>query len=394
MSRQGTESIYLDHAATSPIRPEVWEAMAPYFSNRFGNAGSVHRFGRVARRAIDTAREQVAQLIHADPRDIIFTSGGTESDNLAIFGISGKYRRGSRARLAVSAVEHHAVLDAAKALAKHDTYEVVTARVDEAGRVDSVGIEESVDSGTILVSVMHGNNETGVIQPIETIGRLCRDRGVFFHTDAVQSIQYRPIDIAALPVDAVTVSGHKLGGPKGIGALYLRRGLPLDAQLIGGVQERGRRAGTENVPAIVGFGKACELALGESTQSARRMTALRDRLEAGLLEQIGGIWINGSGAERLPHILNAGFDGIEGETLLYSLDQEGIAVSNGSACTSGSLDPSHVLLAMGQSYQQAQCAVRFSLGYGSSETDVDRVIDRLPAIVERLRAESPLPRAG
>jgi cysteine desulfurase len=378
------DRIYLDHAATTPVRPEVFEAMAPYFHEFFGNAGSLHRFGRDAKKAIDTARSQVAALIGADPRDIVFTSGGTEANNLAIRGLAAE-----NSRVMVSAVEHHSVLHAAKKLEKRNGIDVVLAPVDSEGRVESsaelpsvVDAEHGVQlrattehrkRPTSLVSVMHGNNETGTIQPVEEIGSNCRDRGIPFHIDAVQSAGKASINVSEMPVDLLSISAHKLYGPKGIGALYVRRDLPLQHQIAGGSQERGRRAGTENVAAIVGFGMACELAQKEMEIESARLRDLLCILEDRLLESCPGTWVNGSREHRLPHILNIGFPGVEGEEVMMALDAKGIAVATGSACTSGAIDPSHVLLAMGQNHTQAHSGVRFSLGRSTTLEAIEEV---------------------
>jgi cysteine desulfurase len=376
--------VYLDHSATTPVRPEALEAMLPYLSESFGNAGSIHAFGRSAKAAIDRAREQVAALLNADPRHILFTSGGTESDNLAIRGVlaaAGPNRR----RVLVSAVEHHAVLHAAEYVRKHEGADMRVLSVDAAGRVDMHELESLLDDTVAVVSVQHVNNETGVVQPIERIAERCAERGVLFHTDAVQSAGRIGLDVQRTPVSLAALSGHKLYAPKGVGACYVAKGVAFEAQAIGGAQERGRRAGTENVAGIVALGLACELARTEMTAEAERLRNLRDRLEQGILAYIPDTRVNGAGVDRAPHILNVGFNGADGESLILALDLEGVAVSSGSACTAGSLDPSHVLLAMGQSHQEAQSALRFSLGRGNTGADIDRVLNILPAIVQRTR---------
>ena len=378
-------SIYLDHSATTPVRDEVFAAMEPYLRTRFGNAGSIHRFGRECRRAVDDAREQVAALIHADPREIVFTSGGTESNNLALRGIPAATDH-KRRRVITTAIEHHAVLHAAEHTRKRDGVDVRVVGVDADGLVNVDEIASLLDDDTVLVSVMHANNETGAVQPIETIAALCAERGVSFHTDAVQSAGKLPIDVRSVPIAMLAISGHKLYAPKGVGACYIRKGIDVVPQALGGFQERERRAGTENVPGIVALGKACELAGNEMQETAARLTRLRDRLQTGILERIPGTAINGPIDQRLPGLLNIRFDGVEGESMVLGLDMEGIAVSSGAACTSGSLDPSHVLLAMGQSHEVAQSAVRFSLGIGNTDAEIDRVLDVLPKLVERLRA--------
>lgn len=382
--------IYLDHSATTPVRPEVLEAMLPYLSDRFGNAGSIHAAGRAARAAVDRAREQVAALLNADPREVFFTSGGTEADNLALRGVAAASRR-TRRRILVSAVEHHAVLHAAEYLRDHDGVDLRLVPVDSTGRVDPDEVASLIDDDTILVSVMHANNETGAIQPIEAVAAVCAERGVPFHTDAVQSAGRVSLDLRALSVGLAAVSGHKLYAPKGIGACYIRKDIPIVPQAVGGAQERGRRAGTENVAAIVAFGKACELARAEMDLESRRLRALRDRLEASILAAIPDTRLNGPADDRLPHILNVSFKGADGESLILALDLVGIAVSSGSACTAGSLDPSHVLLAMGLSQEEAQSALRFSLGRDNTDADIDRTLAVLPQLVSRVRTAATAP---
>ena len=377
------QEIYLDHSATTPIRPEVLEAMLPFLREHHGNAGSLHRFGRDCRRAVETAREQVAALINAEPREILFTSGGTESDNLAIRGIVEATDR-KAIRLVTTAVEHHAVLHVCESLARANRVDLQVAGVDQEGLVDPDAVEALLGDETVLVSVMHANNETGVVQPLERIGALCRERGIPFHSDTVQSAGKLPLDVRKLPLDLAAISGHKLYGPKGIGALFVRSGTGIEPQAVGGAQERGRRAGTENVAGIVGLGRACELLSGELQSTSKQMEVLRDRLQEGVLATVPDAGINGSTAHRLPNSLNMAFNDLDGERMMFALDQEGIAVSTGSACTAGSLDPSHVLLAMGQSHEHASSAIRFSLGRDNTEEEIDRVISLLPGLVEQL----------
>ena len=377
------QEIYLDHSATTPIRPEVLEAMLPFLREHHGNAGSLHRFGRDCRRAVETAREQVAALINAEPCEILFTSGGTESDNLAICGIVEASDR-KAIRLVTTALEHHAVLHACESLARANRVDLQVAGVDREGLVDPDAVEELLGDETVLVSVMHANNETGVVQPLERIGALCRERGIPFHSDTVQSVGKLPLDVRKLPLDLAAISGHKLYGPKGIGALFVRSGTGIEPQAVGGAQERGRRAGTENVAGIVGLGRACELLSGELQSTSKQMEVLRDRLQEGALATVPDAGINGSTAHRLPNSLNMAFNDLDGERMMFALDQEGIAVSTGSACTAGSLDPSHVLLAMGQSHEHASSAIRFSLGRDNTEEEIDRVISLLPGLVEQL----------
>ena len=375
--------IYLDHSATTPVRPEVLEAMLPFLREHHGNAGSLHRFGRNCRRAVETAREQVAALINAEPREILFTSGGTESDNLAIRGIV-EARDGAAKRMVTTAVEHHAVLHTGESLARTNRVDLQIVGVDRGGLVDPDAVEALLGDETVLVSVMHANNETGVVQPLERIGALCRERGIPFHSDTVQSVGKLPLDVRKLPLDLAAISGHKLYGPKGIGALFVRSGTGIEPQAVGGAQERGRRAGTENVAGIVGLGRACELLSGELQSTSKQMEVLRDRLQEGVLATVPDAGINGSTAHRLPNSLNMAFNDLDGERMMFALDQEGIAVSTGSACTAGSLDPSHVLLAMGQSHEHASSAIRFSLGRDNTEEEIDRVISLLPGLVEQL----------
>ena len=363
-------AIYLDHAASTPTRPEVCEAMLPWLGGYPGNPTSLHRPGRDARRAVDRAREQVAALIHAEPREIIFTSGGTEANNLALRGMLK-----TSGHLLTTAIEHHSVLHTAEALQKQNSIRLTLAPANADGRVEFPA--DAIPDNTALVSVMHANNETGVIQPIEPIAAACRDRGIPFHTDAIQSAAHLPIDVTQTPLDLISLSGHKLGAPKGIGALYCRHGIDLTPQQTGGPQERGHRPGTENLPGIAGFGVACELAQKEMETESARLAQLRDQLEQALLEKFPNAWRNGAAENRLPHIANLGFPHAEGEAVMMTLDAVGIAVSTGSACTSGALDPSHVLLAMGQTHEQAHAAVRFSFGKGNKAEDVERVVTAL-----------------
>ncbi|MCC6154377.1 MAG: cysteine desulfurase [Candidatus Hydrogenedentes bacterium] len=375
-------SIYLDHSATTPVRPEVFDAMLPYLCETFGNPGSIHRFGREARRAIDDARDQVAALINADPREIILTSGGTESDNMAVRGAIAA--QPNHRHLIVSSVEHHAVLHPAEYVHRHDAAELTTLGVDPVGRIHLDDLSTAITEHTALVSVMHGNNETGTIQPVDKIAELCIARGVLYHCDTVQSIGKVPIDVSRWPVSILAISGHKIGAPKGVGACYVRNGVKIEAQQVGGGQERERRAGTENVAGIVALGKACELARLELSETGKRITALRDQLEHGILENVPGAYVNGSRDYRLPHIVNIGFPGVDGESLVLAFDSAGIAVSSGAACTAGSLDPSHVLLAMGVSYEKAQSAIRFSLGRDTTVQQISYLIDLVPALVARV----------
>ena len=374
--------IYLDNAATTAVSPEVVEAMLPYFTQVYGNASSVHGVGRDAKRAMENARRQVMKALNiAHPQEVYFTAGGTESDNWAIKAVA--LQRGS-GHIITTAIEHHAVLHTCQWLEKRG-YDVTYLPVDEYGRVTATQVEKALRPDTILVSVMAANNEVGTLQPIGEIGKLCRERGVLFHTDAVQAVGAVPIDVQAMHIDLLSLSGHKLHGPKGVGALYIRKGVKIEPLLHGGAQERGFRAGTENVPGIVGLGKAVEIAQANLADNAARMATLRDQLIHGLMERIPGTRLNGHPAERLPNNANLIFDGVEGEALLLRLDLMGVAGSSGSACTSGALDPSHVLLALGLTPAEANGALRLSLGTDTTEEEIDAVLEILPPIVEDLR---------
>lgn len=379
--------IYMDHAATTPVRPEVWEAMLPYFSTEFGNPSSVYSWGRSARKALDSARDKVAALLGASASEIVFTSGGSEGANLAIKGVAWADQNKGK-HIITSAIEHHAVLDTVLWL-ETQGFEVTILPVDEYGLVDPAQVEAALRPDTILVSIMHANNEVGTIQPISEIGALVRARGVRFHTDAVQTAGALDLNVDALNVDLLSISAHKFYGPKGVGALYVRKGVRLHPLIHGGGQEKRRRAGTENVAGIVGLAKAFELAQEEREAESARQQKLRDRLIEGLL-QIPHTRVNGSLERRLPNNVSVCFEFIEGESLLLNLDLRGIAASSGSACTSGSLDPSHVLLAMGLSHEIAHGSLRLTLGRENTEADVDFVLQEIPGIVERLRAMSPL----
>ena len=380
--------IYLDNAATTKLAPAVFEAMTPYLTEIYGNPSSPHYFGQQVAAAIDKARQQVAAGIGADAGEIIFMSGGTEADNMAIRGIAERYSSRGK-HIITTAVEHHAVLHTCQLLEKHG-YEVTYLPVDEYGRVTVDQVREAIRPDTVLVTVMFANNEVGTIMPIPEIGALCREKGVFFHTDAVQAVGHLPIDVKAMNIDMLSMSAHKFHGPKGVGALYVRKGIMLPALIQGGAQERNRRAGTENVPGIVGMGKAMELAVGSLEESASKMTALRDRLIRELPKRIPEIKLNGHPTDRLPNNVNYSIKYIEGESILLMLDLNGIAASSGSACTSGSLDPSHVLLAMGLTHEVAHGSVRMTLSEETTEEDVEYVLDVLPRVAERLRRMSPL----
>ncbi|MFA4844644.1 MAG: cysteine desulfurase NifS [Candidatus Margulisiibacteriota bacterium] len=394
--------IYLDHAATTPTDPKVVEAMLPYFSEKYGNPSSIHSFGQETRAAVEKGREQVAGLIGCAADEIVFTSGGTEADNQAIEGIAFANQQNGN-HIITTAIEHHAVSKCCEFLKKHG-FEITYLPVDKYGLVDPDAVAKAITAKTILVSVMHANNEMGTIEPIKAIGEVVRDAGtrylvpgtkdgkrkIYFHTDAVQTVGHIPVNVNELGVDLLSISAHKLYGPKGVGALYIRKGTRLTPFLHGGSQERNRRASTENVPGIVGFGVAAELAKGEMLADAKKMAGLRDKMIKGILEAIPDTQLNGHPTERLPNNVNVSVRYIEGESMLLSLDMEGIAASTGSACTSGSLEPSHVMLAIGLTHEVAHGSLRFSLGKQTTEEEIDRTVTELKTIVERLRSMSPL----
>lgn len=380
--------VYMDTCATTPTRKEVVDAMLPYFNERFGNPSSLHSFGQVTRAAVEDARARIAALIGAEPKEIIFTSGGTESDNLAIKGVAFATMDRKR-HIVTTKIEHKAVLASCKSL-KRFGFDVTYVGVDRDGVVDPDDIRRALRDDTALVSVMLANNETGVIQPVAEIARVCRERGVPVHTDAVQALGKIEVRPDKLGVDLLSISGHKIYGPKGVGALYVRRGIRLDPLFDGGHHEDRRRAGTENLPAIVGFARAVEIAVAEIQQFWTHTKRLRDSLQEKILSEIPHTFLNGHPEKRLPHVLNLSFRFVEGESLLMALDMKGIAVSSASACTSATLQPSHVLEAMGLPYDLMQSSVRFSLGWMNSEEDVDYVVGVLKEVVERLRGMSPL----
>ena len=376
--------VYLDANATTPLLPEVLEAMRPYFLEQFGNASSIHLRGQQARSAVERARACVANLLNCRPAEIVFTSGGTEGDNLALFGM---VKRGDH--LITSAVEHHAVLNAAQKLEERGV-EVSFLQVDQRGLVDPDEVRKALRPQTKLISVMMANNETGVLQPIAEIGRIAAEADVYFHTDAVQAAGKLPLDVQALGCDLLTIAGHKMHAPQGTGALYVRRGTPLEPILFGGAHERQRRAGTENVAGIVGLGKAAESALrGLEDGTPQRLAALRDRLEQGILAQVDETGVNGGGAPRVSNTTNMWFDNLEGEALVIALDLKGVAVSGGAACASGSTEPSHVLLAMGTGLERARASLRMSLLKQTTGEEIDHVLELVPAEVSRLRELSP-----
>jgi cysteine desulfurase len=376
--------IYLDHAATTPVDPRVLEAMLPYFSGYFGNASSVHPHGETAERAVDWARRTVAEILNASPGEIIFTSGGSESDNLAIKGVAFA-NRDRRRHIVTTAIEHHAVLHTCRYLAEHHGFRVTEVPVDCTGLVDPRAVEAALGDETILVSVMAANNEVGTLQPIWEIAEIARARGIAFHTDAVQAAGALPLDVAALGIDLLSLSGHKLYGPKGVGVLYARRGTPLHPLIHGGSQEASRRAGTENVPGIVGLATALRLAESERLDYAARTARLRDRLIAGVLDTVPGAILTGHPTLRLPSHASFCFEGVEGEAVLVELGMRGICCSSGSACAAGSNESSHVLAALGLPPALARTALRLTLGRGTTDDDVDCVLGALPEIVVGLR---------
>jgi cysteine desulfurase len=380
--------VYLDHSATTPVDPEVAELIMTYYTSKFGNPSSIHAFGREAKKGLEDARQQIATLIGAQPEEIVFTSGGTEADNMALIGAAlANQKKGNH--IITSAVEHHAILDTCKYLEKQG-FKLTILPVDEDGLLSVEAVEKALTPETILVSIMHANNEVGTIQPIEEIGKLLQGKGIIFHVDAVQSLGKIPVNVNDLGVNLLTASSHKIYGPKGVGCLYIRKGTRIQSLVHGGSQERKRRSGTENLPGIVGFGKACELA-GQRMEADSAMIAdLRDRLMKGIFDRIDHVKLNGHPTKRVPTNLNVSFEFIEGESLLLSLDMKGIAGSSGSACTSGSLDPSHVLLSMGICHEIAHGSLRLTLGRENTVEDVDYVLEVLPEIVTRLRAMSPL----
>lgn len=386
---RSTRPIYLDYNATTPVAPEVLDAMLPYLREEFGNPSSIHSHGQRAKAALYDAREQVAGLIGASPNEILFTSGGTEADNLAILGVLDG-AEGGRSHLITSVVEHHAVLDTMKALAKKGV-PVTFLKVDRAGKVSSGELEKALGSETLLVSIMHANNETGVVQPIAELSRLAHEAGAYFHTDAVQSVGKIPVNVDALGVDLLSLSGHKIYGPKGIGALYVRRGVKIRPVFRGGGQERARRPGTENLAGIVGLGHAGQLAEAELHHGASRLAALRDELTRNVLARIPGSRVNGANGgcvERTPNTVNFSFDGVEGETLIIALDLKGCAVSTGAACSSGTVEPSHVLMAMGLGPERVQGSIRVSLGKYTTSEEIELFVDALESTVESVRGHA------
>lgn len=380
--------VYLDNAATTALSPKVLEKMMPYLTDIYGNASSPHSFGQVARIGVEHAREQVARAINADPSEIVFTGCGTESDNTVLFGVAERYaKKGDH--IITTNVEHHAILHSCAALEKKGI-KVTYLPVDKDGLVTPEQVRDAITDKTILVSVMFANNEVGTIMPIPEIAAVCHEKGVLFHTDAVQAAGHVPIDVKAMGIDMLSISGHKFHGPKGVGVLYERKGIRLPSYIIGGEQEKGRRAGTENVAGIVGLGEALELAVTNMSETSARMTRMRDRLIEGIEATIPEVKLNGHRTKRLPNNVNFSIKYIEGESILLMLDMAGIAASSGSACTSGSLDPSHVLLALGLTHEVAHGSVRLTLGDDTTDEDIDYVLETLPKVAQRLRAMSPI----
>jgi cysteine desulfurase len=379
---------YMDHSATSPVNPEVLEAMLPYFTESFGNASTLYALGREARTAMENGRKQVASLIGAKPEEVYFTSGGTESDNIAIKGTASRLKdKGNH--IITSDIEHPAVEETCKYLEKNG-YTVTYLPVGEEGIVKVSDVEEAITDKTILITVMHANNEIGTIQPIKEIGTLAREKGIYFHTDAVQSVGKIPVNVEDMNVDMLSISAHKLYGPKGIGALYIKKGVRVDPLLHGGGHERGMRPGTENVPGIVGLGKACQIAEENLEKNMEYVSSLRDRLIKGVLETIEQSYLNGHPTKRLPNNANFRFSSIEGESLVLQLDAKGINASTGSACSSKKLEPSHVLMAIGLKEVDAHGSLRISLGTENTQEDIDYTITAIGEVVERLRSMSPL----
>jgi len=379
--------VYMDYNATTPTDIRVLKEMEPFFCERFGNPSSIYEIARENRKLIEKARENVARLIDAEPDEIFFTSGGTESDNWAIKGVAFALRNKGN-HIITSQIEHHAVLNTCKFLSKIG-YEITYAPTDKYGIVDVEFIEKSIRKETILITIMHANNEIGTIEPLEEISKIAREKGIYFHTDSVQTVGKIPVSVKKLGVDMLSLSAHKFYGPKGVGAIYIKKGTKIEPYLHGGEQEKGKRAGTYNVPGIIGLGKAAEIAIEEMEEEMKKVKYLRDKLEKGIIEKIPEVVINGHPENRLYNTLNLCVKYVEGESILLNLDFEKIYASSGSACTSGSLEPSHVLLAIGIPPEIAHGSLRFSLGKYNEEKDVDRVLEVLPGIVEKLRKLSP-----
>ncbi len=391
MTASPMKRVYFDHSATSRVLPEVFEAMAPFYTERFGNASSLHSFGREAKASMEHARKHLAALINAGPEEIIFTSGGTEADNLAVKGVAG-YKGRSKGHILTTCIEHHAILESCAHM-KRLGFDFTELPVSRDGIVDVGEAEKAMREDTVLVSVMAANNEIGTIQPIRQIGALAQSRGIPFHTDAVQAIGKMAIDVKKDNIDLLALSGHKFHGPKGIGALYIRKGTKIEPQIHGGGHERGLRSSTENVPGIVGLGKAAEIAKRDFDATTATMRGLRDRIIQSIPELVPRAYLNGHRTERLVNNANFRFDFIEGEALMLQLDMKGIAVSTGSACSTGSLEPSHVLMALGLKHEQAHGNLRLTLGRENTYEEVDRFLEVLPGVVSKLREISPFSEA-
>lgn len=383
------KNVYMDYAATTYVKPEVLEEMMPYFTEKFGNPSSFYGISRETKRAIDASREKVAKALNCKPTEVYFTGGGSEADNWAIKGIASAHKNKGN-HIITTKIEHHAVLHTCQYLEKHG-FEVTYLDVDKEGFINLDDLRNAITDKTILVSIMFANNEIGTIQPVKEIGEICKEHKVLFHTDAVQAVGNVPVDVQDMNIDMLSLAGHKIYGPKGIGVLYIRNGIKIDNLIHGGAQEKNRRAGTENIASIVGLGKAIELATSNLDEHMSRLSALRDKLIDGILAEVPYSYVNGPrGDKRLPGNANVRFTFIEGESILLSLDFKGVCASSGSACTSGSLDPSHVLLAIGLPHELAHGSLRLTLGEGSTEEEVDYVLEVLPPIIERLRNMSPL----
>lgn len=382
------DRIYFDNAATTQVRKEVFDEMAPYFIENYGNPSSIYEIARINKKAVDDAREKVAKAINAETAEIFFTGSGSESDNWAIKGVAESYG-GQGNHIITTAIEHHAVLHTCQYL-ETKGFEVTYLSVGKNGIIDIDDLRNAIRPTTILITIMFANNEIGTLQPIQEIGEIAKKRGIIFHTDAVQALGHVPVDVKAMNIDLLSVTAHKIYGPKGVGALYIKKGVKLKSFIHGGAQERNRRAGTENVASIVAFGKAAELIIAEMDEESKRISNLRNKLVDGVLSGVDYVWLNGDSEKRLPGNANISFKYIEGESILLLLEMNGIYASSGSACTSGALDPSHVLLAIGLQHEDAHGSLRITLGRNNTEEEVDRFLEVLPHIVERLRQMSPL----
>ncbi len=382
------KKVYLDYAATTPVDPEVLAAMQPYFFEKFGNPSSLHAYGQEAKKAVEDSRQTLAEFINAKPEEIVFTSGGTESDNFALLGVAYALEKKGN-QIITSVIEHHAISEPAKLLEKRG-FKVTYLGVDKDGLVSCDDLKKAITDKTILVSIMHANNEIGTLQPIAKLAKLAKEKGIYFHTDAVQTVGHIPINVDELNLDLLSLSAHKFYGPKGVGALYIRKGTHLETFMRGGDQERGRRASTQNTTGIVGLAKAIELCQKKIESETRFQSALRDRLIREIPARIPEVRLNGHPLLRLPNNVNFSIKYIEGESMLLSLDMLGIACSTGSACTSSSLEPSHVLLAIGLDHETAHGSLRITLGRWTKESDIDYLLEKLPQVVQKLRAMSPL----